>query len=358
MPTLPRRFSLVHQTENILRDEIAAGRWNPRLPSEAELCRTLQVSRTTLRAALAMLTRQKWIRSSQGKRRLVTRGMNPAAVTDVRRVTLITGVPLHLMAGVPMFLLDDLREKLASAGFEVEVHASKAVFAPRPDGALARLVREKPAAAWVLFSATAAIQRWFMARGLPCVLAGSCHPGIVLPTVEVDFYELGSHAARQFFSRGHRRIAALVPALGMAGETKTIDGFLAAARNVSDAQIRVVEHDGTLPNVTRRLEGLLREPAPTGLFIAGSRYAMTAITYLNLAGVKVPRDLSVISRDSEPFVEFVVPPLTRYAINLAQYARRLSRTVVDVAQNGGAQMRNQRILPRFVLGGTLAHLAS
>jgi len=66
MQSIPRRQSLVSQTAAILRDEIKRGAWKQWLPGERVLCETLQVSRNTLRAALAQLKRDSVIRSDHG----------------------------------------------------------------------------------------------------------------------------------------------------------------------------------------------------------------------------------------------------------------------------------------------------
>ena len=45
------RHSLSEQATTYLRDGIREGRWRGELPSEVQLCREMQVSRVTLRAA-------------------------------------------------------------------------------------------------------------------------------------------------------------------------------------------------------------------------------------------------------------------------------------------------------------------
>jgi hypothetical protein len=48
---LPYRQSLVHQLDNVLREERRSGRWSEWLPEERDLVRTYPVSRFTLRGA-------------------------------------------------------------------------------------------------------------------------------------------------------------------------------------------------------------------------------------------------------------------------------------------------------------------
>ena len=57
-----------HQLKALLRDEIDSGRWPPgmQIPSEPELCRLLDVSRTVVRQALGALEHERLLRRRKG----------------------------------------------------------------------------------------------------------------------------------------------------------------------------------------------------------------------------------------------------------------------------------------------------
>lgn len=58
-----------YQLREALRDQILSGAWPPgtQLPTEAEICRTFEVSRTTVRQALAELLNEGLIRKEKGR---------------------------------------------------------------------------------------------------------------------------------------------------------------------------------------------------------------------------------------------------------------------------------------------------
>ena len=58
-----------HQLKALLRDEIESGRWAPgmQIPSEPELCRLLDVSRTVVRQALGALEHERLLRRRKGR---------------------------------------------------------------------------------------------------------------------------------------------------------------------------------------------------------------------------------------------------------------------------------------------------
>ncbi len=353
MSLLPHRITLVTQVAGLLRKGIAAGEWTQHLPGEMELCRAYQVSRTTLRAALELLEREGWVSASQGRRRQVLKQGETAAQPQ-KKVMLLAAMPLEQMGGAQVFLVDALREQLARDGLELELYAGAACFSRKPEMALERLVRGKPAAAWALLSCPAATQRWFMQRGLPCVLVGSPHPGIELPSLDTDFQALGQHAARQFLCRGHRSLAVLMAASERAGDALTVAGFREACVQVEGARMRVIGHDGRPEGIRQALEAALRKAAaPTALLVVLPAHVLTAAGCLARLGLRVPEDVALIARDSEPYLDFMLPAPARYHTSAAAVARKLSRLVLALARHEAVPPRTVLLMPRFLAGATL-----
>lgn len=359
MHRLLQRKSLVSQTAEILRQDIQDGLWPERLPGEIELCQRLQISRTTLRAALEVLTREGLLSSSQGRRReVLKRAARGKAAATSRRVVLLTPEPPHRLGTFAMYWMDDLREHLAETGCHLEVHTSRVCFSARPDAALERLARELRPAAWVLYLSTEPMQRWFSARALPCAVAGSRHAEMRLHSVDVDYHAIGQHAAWQFLSRGHRRLLVLARDGGFAGDLKTIEGARAACAGTHGASVRVALHDSTVAGIARMLEREFRAPEPpTALLVANSIYVLTALGWLARSGFAVPGAVSLIARDSEPFLDFVVPSVARYALPPTRFARCLSRVVLALARGEVVRALDQRLEPEFIPGETLGRLS-
>ena len=357
MDSIPRRSSLVAQTATILRESIQAGLWQDLLPSEHELCARFQVSRVTLRAALLELRREGWFKVQQGQRRqIVRKRVALAAAAPSDRVALLSPLPLEKIPANALFWVDALRDDLAAAGYRLEVHASQACSSPHPEHLLESLVRRWRPAGWVLYLSTAPVQEWFSSRGIPCVISGSRHYHVELSSVDIDYAATCSHAVGLLAAKGRRRLALLMPRSGHAGNLESERGFLEAGERLKaqGVQTLVTHHDGSVPAICRALDKLIGGAEPvTGLLVAKPAHVTTAVSHLLRSGIRLPRDVSLISRDDDPFLENLVPAVSRYHSDPALFARKISRLVVGLVRNGVQRRHDSRLMPSFIHGETL-----
>lgn len=355
LPLIPQRLSLVSQTLDVLRDALRQGVWRERMPGERELSRQLNVSRPTLRSALAQLQREGLLQPSPGRQRVISR--RPSAKVSKRALTiaLLTPMPLREVPPFALCWMDKLRELLADSACRLEIHAGKRWYTRRPEKELTELTRQMPATAWVLFMASERMQQWFAAQKLPCMLAGSAHAGVDLPSVDFDYRAVCRHAAGQFLARGHRRAALLLQAPFAAGDFESEAGFREAfAQSANQAEPIIATHDGTPANIRRRLDELLRlKPAPTAFLVGRAMPALTVASELMRRGLRLPQDAVVISRDSDHFLEHFSPALARYVSDPEAHARRLARAALQLAQGSPGKTRAIRLMPEFLRGESL-----
>ena len=356
MTRLPQKQSLLAQTYAVLKEEIQAGAWARWLPGEWDLCEQLKVSRRTLRGALAQLEHEGLIKGGRGRRRQIRRaGKTVFTPPASNTVILLTSEQLALRPSFSMFLLDDLRQHLSAAGYRLEVHFHAANQARRPGPALEQLVKRAEPAGWLLSSMTAPTQRWFSQRGLPCVIIGSRHEGVALPSVDIDFRALCRHAAGLLLGKGHARLALLNPRSGLAGDIESERGFKEAIERFHPGgQAIIAQHDGTAKGLCDRLQMVLRTQAPgTGLLVSGSKYALMTLCFLLRRGLRLPQDAALISRDEDAFMQYAIPTIAHYSANPTVLARKVSRIFLQLVRFGVNEPRDYRVMPRFVPGDTL-----
>jgi DNA-binding LacI/PurR family transcriptional regulator len=356
IPHVPTRVSLAEQTVRFLRDALSEGRWVERIPGERELSRQMNVSRPTLRIALEQLEREGLLNKSPGKHRQIARRPGGRKLTASRTIGLLTPLPLQEVAPFALCWMDKLRVLLAAAGYPLEIYSGQRWYARRPEKDLAALIRRESAAAWVLFVANETMQGWFAKSGLSCVLSGTCHAGIDLPSVDVDYRAVCRHAAGQFLARGHRRVGLLLNAPGMAGDQESEIGFREAFQREGNdgATPLIASHDGTPANIRKCLDGWLRLASPpTAFLVARSLPALTVASELQRRGLRLPQDVALIARDSDHFLEYHSPSLACYHHDPDTHARRIARVVIQLARGGGIRTRATRMMPTFLKGESL-----
>lgn len=346
------------QTVAILRDEIARGAWREWLPGERTLCSDMQVSRNTLRAALAQLKREGLLspEHGSGNRILCPRSMRKSELRFCD-VALLTPEAIERLRPSLTLWIDDLRAMLSERGCRLHVFHGPQFFRANPAATLKKLVGQHPHGCWVLALSNETTQRWFDRNGVPSVVAGSVCAGINLPFCDIDHRAICRHSAGVMLGLGHRKLALLIQKSRRAGDLESEAGLLEGVRQSphADAELVVVYHEGTVESICHRLRRLMEQKQPpTALLLANAYHYVTVVSGLMHGGWCVPQQVSIVSRDEDPFLSFLVPAPARYTVNPHIMARTLLRSVLELLEGGAVTHRLVRIMPDFVRGESLA----
>jgi LacI family transcriptional regulator len=357
MQSIPRRNSLVSQTVAFLDAQIAAGQWREWLPAERTLCETLQVSRSTLRRALAQMRRDGRIRPEHGtgNRILPDKKARRDRLLSHDAAVLVPD-PLERLRPTQALWMDELRAMLNEHGVRLHLFHGAQYFRADPSAVLERLVSQHPHGCWILTLASEGCQRWFAERGLPCVVGGSCHANVDLPFRDLDHRAMCRHAAGVLLAAGHRRFAFLAQKTRLAGDIESEAAFLDGVNNSQypDASAQICHHDATSAGIGVALRRLLAQrPAPTALLVANAYHYLAVVSRLAQLGRLAPRDFSIISRDEDPFLNFLSPEPARYVASPRAFAKSMLRPVMELLEDGAVTQRAARLMPQFVRGETI-----
>jgi len=185
--------SLSGQVAAKIAEDIRNGTWISSLPSERVLADTLQVSRKTIRKSIAQLQQDGIIKTN---RRLGHRivSQQPVAKSLDPSIGLLTPEALDQLPSNTALWVDELRALLFPRGIRMRAFSSSRCFGRGFSGALSKLVAQNPQSCWVLTHSSEPMQRWFVERGVPCIVVGSCPRGMPLPSVDLDYFAVCRHA--------------------------------------------------------------------------------------------------------------------------------------------------------------------
>ncbi len=353
-----RRASVADQAAAALRESIRQGAWGDLLPGEHELARRLSISRPTVRAALARLADDGIITIRKGCRTRLcpTRRKNLAAAPPT--VCLVVPSPRESQAFSGHPLLMEMRAQFAVQGIGWEEVFDRTLGGRHPENRLASIVHGRRRVCWLLLGASATIQRWFQQAKVPTLVLGSCHTGVELPSVDVNYYAIGWHAAGCLAKNGHRRMALVLPHRLLAGDLACVQGLTEYIKQ-QDKEISVIEvtagpsRAGFLASMNRLLT---RTQPPTAIFCIHVAEVLTVLVHLLRSGKRVPRDVSLMCRETRPTIDLGVPELTRYRSPIAKQAHHAVRIAQSMLAGHHVPTKPHLIMPAFVPGETLARV--
>ncbi len=354
-----RRATLVEQAAQALRQALHDGTLPDPLPGEYQLAARLGVSRPTLRGALAMLAREGLLAQGQGRRTRLTATAATRPHTSPPRLCVVSPLTRGLIFPDEHPVLTQLHTGAAAKGIGWEEVLDARFGGAKPEARLQQLVRSRPGACWILLGATAAMQRWFVRAGLPTLVLGTCHTGVALPSIDINYPALGWHAAGVMLKQGHRQLALILPAEPLAGDLACRDGLAAylaqAATPANLIEIKARENPRELRTKLDRLLAL--QPRPTVIFCLRQSHTLGSLLHLLENGRQVPGTVSLLARDMHPLLEAAIPDLAHYSRPTSQLVSRTLRLAQALLSGRPVPARPNLITPVFIPGQTLTRLS-
>jgi DNA-binding LacI/PurR family transcriptional regulator len=288
-----------------LLKELSDGRLKPgdAMPTELALATSAQVSRNTVRHALAELERSGLIRRVRGSGTFVHESALERLKSGLDIFALV--IP-DTRGGFYPSLQRGFHEASTTCQNQVII-CDTGNDAYRQADALLQLIDKKIAGVAIVPTTVPPTPphhiRPFHERGVPIVFCHRRVEGIHAPLVSFSALEAGQRAARAMLAKGHRRVAFFAfqrAGLGSQYEKGLRNGLAEGGAELpaefvcyDDSPTLMAEHEQFLETNLRRI---LSAPEPaTAIFSPFDSEAESIYLLLNKIGAKVPEQISLVS---------------------------------------------------------------
>lgn len=162
-------------------------------------------------------------------------------------------------------------------------------------------------------------------QGIPIVCIDRYFKDLRIPFVSTDNYEGAYLAAKHFVEYGHQNITCIQGMRKSNTNGLRVDGFKDALKESGIDNSNIVGNDFTAKNGYLETKLLLRrKDRPTAILALSNTIAMGCMRALKEADIRVPVDISLITFDDHPYLDFLATPLTC----IAQPVKNISKIAV------------------------------
>ena len=193
---------------------------------------------------------------------------------------------------------------------------------------------------------------------LPVILIDRFFENSQLPHVTTNNYSGGVEATKTLLQSGHKRIACIQGVRTSIPNKMRVAGYQAAMRKAGhEEDILVVGNEFSLQNGYLETKLLLnRNPRPTAIFALSNAIALGTIKAIREAGPNIPEDISLIAYDSNIYMDFIVPPISRIGQpveDMAKLATKLLFESIETNQRVNSQLE---LAPKIILRESVKNL--
>ena len=344
-----RVLSASEQVAASLREEILRGSFGELMPGAGRLTAELGVGRDTVEAALRELE-EEGLLSNRGKRR--RRGV--ALPKDHAPSALRVAVLFYEMGDETHDLFTRFQNRLKAAGHTV-VHAPKNLTEIGGNlRRLSRMIKDTDADAWVVIAGTKEVHQCFVQRQVPVFALYGPPSKLRIAGIGLNLVSAVVTATRRLIALGHQRIVILEGNSTLSNPGADGVAFLdeLAAHGITAGDYNMPGWEGGFDGFYRCLESLFSRTPPTAIFLYSTAEYFATTQFLVARGLRVPRDVSLVSMEQAPYFHRYQPSISHVRWNDQLLVNRIARWAKNISQ-GREDTRQTRVDAEFIEAGTV-----
>ncbi|MDZ7835680.1 MAG: GntR family transcriptional regulator [Alkalibacterium sp.] len=343
----------------IEKEEYALG---SKIPSEAELKTSYQVSRHTIRQAIAELVNDGYLLKQQGSGTFVSDqyktqirpngkkkiGVITTYLSDYIFPSIIRGIEEELAKHDYSLMLSSTRNNVNNERTNLEN-----MIAQNVDGLIVEPTKSN------LMNPNLNYYLSLSEKHTPLVMLNAAYDELDLPVIALDDVKAGMVATNHLIELGHTRIGMITKADDLQGKNR-LKGYIKA---LHQAQLtfnsdHILRYDTeSKPYISDKMRQLLNSEEPPTAFVAyNDEIAVTLIKEIHEAGKSCPDDFSIVSHDNS-FYSTLLPTVKLTSVNhpKEELGRAAAKWIVDAVE-GKAKNKSIIFEPELVVRNSTKHL--
>jgi DNA-binding LacI/PurR family transcriptional regulator/biotin operon repressor len=336
-----------------IKSNIAKGVWAHSLPSERQLTDQYQISRGTLRYALKNLQEDGIIKAVAGSGYLITKQLKPEPkMPSSISIGILIGSLQGAVEARSTPWIPALQQRVAKRGWNLHLHEGIPEISRSPESGLRKLFKTTNHSCWLLVRCREQVQKTFDKQGIPAIICGSPYDGIELPNIDLNYQAIGRHAAGLLLSKGHRRIGYVRSRNLFPGDEECYKSFKETiSKSTTRASIKLIRYSNDYYNYAQTLKQVKdRENPLTALFIDSPFQFLSIFTQALQAGIKIPEELSLISRHESDFLNHLKPTPACYEFNARERAHKIHQALEARIQGDTLRHHQTLLIPEYLAG--------
>jgi LacI family transcriptional regulator len=186
--------------------------------------------------------------------------------------------------------------------------------------------------------------------GIPIVCIDRHFENLQVPFVATDNFLGAEMATDHLLKRGHTHIACIQGAMHSMPNKIRIKGFEHMMNTYGIKDCIITGSDFTVQNgYTETLLLLQSKPFPTAIFTLSNTIALGCMKALKENGVRVPEDVSLITFDNHPYLDYLSTPLTCVAQPFQDICRIAIRLLFSMIDNEDLKTRQVLLRPEILV---------
>ncbi len=171
-------------------------------------------------------------------------------------------------------------------------------------------------------------------QGIPVVCIDRYFEDMDIPYISTDNYEGASKATQYLIGNGHSRITCIQGVQTSTPNRLRVKGFTDAMKEVGHKNINIVGDDFTFQNGYLETKLLLQQKVrPTAILTLSNTIAMGCMKALKEEQINVPNDISLITFDDHPYLDYLSTPLSSIAQPVSDISKIAVKFLLSKIQN-------------------------